>query len=113
MVEGEYISRRGDIAWLSTTPCEGNDQSGRLPVLVLSPKAYNEKTSLALLCPITSKIKGNPFEVTLPRAGTVAGVVLADKIKTVDWRTRRARFEDEAAPQVVGEVLDKIKVLLE
>ena len=81
--------------------------------MVLSPKAYNAKTSLALLCPITSRVKGYPFEVILPRTSLVTGVVLADQVKSLDWRARRARFGGPTTPQVVGQVLDKINVLLQ
>ncbi len=113
MVARQYVPSRGDIVWLSFTPQAGHEQEGYRPALVLSPKTYNEKTSLALFCPITSRVKGYPFEVHLPSASAVTGVVLADQIKNLDWRSRGARFECEATPQVVGEVLDKVKVLLE
>ena len=112
MVDERYVPGRGDIVWLRFTPQAGREQAGHRPALVLSPRAYNEKTSLALFCPITSKTKGYPFEVTLP-TDTVSGVVLADQIKSLDWRSRRARFACQATPQVGGEVLNKINVLLE
>ena len=113
MVNREYVPARGDIVWLSFTPQSGHEQAGRRPALVLSPEAYNEKTSLALFCPITSRVKGYPFEVALPSTGTVSGVILADQIKSLDWRARQARFECYAERHVVGEVLEKIGVLLE
>lgn len=113
MLDREYIPARGDIVWLSFTPQAGHEQAGHRPALVLSPEAYNEKTSLALFCPITSRVRGYPFEVLLPSASPVTGVVLADQIKSLDWRARRARFECHATRQVVGEVLEKVKVLLE
>ena len=112
MVDREYVPARGDIVWLSFTPQAGHEQAGHRPALVLSPGPYNEKTSLALCCPITSKIKGYPFEVILPSTSTVGGVVLADRIRSLDWRARRARFECQASRQVVSEVLEKINVLL-
>ena len=80
---------------------------------MLSPQAYNRKTSLALLCPITSRAKGYPFEVLLPSTSRVSGVVLADQLKSLDWRARRARFACRAPRRVVGEVLEKVAVLLE
>ncbi len=113
MVDRNYVPSRGDIVWLSFTPHAGREQAGHRPALVLSPRAYNGKTSLALMCPITSRVKGYPFEVSLPSAGTVSGVVLADQIKSLDWRARRARFECPTTARVVGEVLDKVGVLLE
>ena len=113
MVDEGHVPARGDIVWLSFTPQAGHEQAGHRPALVLSPKSYNEKTSLALLCPVTSRVKGYPFEVLLPPASRVSGVVLADQIKSLDWRARRARFECRAERQVVGEVLEKVNVLLE
>lgn len=102
----------GDIVWLSFTPQAGQEQAGHRPALVLSPKVYNRKSGLALFCPITSNRKGYPFEVGLPTTGKVTGVVLADQIKSLDWRARRTRFACHAPPAVVGEVLDKVSVLL-
>lgn len=113
MVEQNYVPSRGDIVWLSFTPHAGREQAGHRPALVLSPRAYNGKTSLALMCPITSRVKGYPFEVVLPSASTVSGVVLADQIKSLDWTARRARYECRTTAWVVGEVLGKVGVLLE
>jgi mRNA interferase MazF len=112
MVNPQYIPTRGDIVWLSFTPQAGHEQSGHRPALVLSPKSYNDKTSLALLCPITSTSKGYPFEVPLPSQSAISGVVLADQIKSLDWRSRQARFQCQTTRQVVGEVLAKVNVLL-
>ncbi len=113
MVDREYVPARGDIVWLNFAPQAGHEQAGRRPALTISPEDYNEKTSLALFCPITSRVKGYPFEVLLPTTGSVSGVVLADQLKSLDWRARRARFEGQAPRQVVGEALEKISVLLE
>ena len=99
--------------WLTFTPQAGHEQAGHRPALVLSPRTYSEKTSLALFCPITTRIKGYPFEVALPATGIVTGVVLSDQIKSLDWRARRTRFAYHAPPKVVGEVLEKLAVLLE
>lgn len=113
MVERHYVPDRGDIVWLTFTPRVGHEQAGRRPALVVSPRAYNEKTGLALRCPITSRVKGYPFEVTLPAKGSITGVVLSDQLKSLDWRARRAEFAAQAPRKVVGEVLDKLAVLLE
>lgn len=99
--------------WLSFMPQAGYEQAGRRPALILSPQAYNAKTRLALCCPVTSRVKGYPFEVLLPSTSTVSGVVLADQIKSLDWQARRARFVSQAPRRVVGEVLAKLGVLLE
>jgi len=82
-VPRRYVPRRGDIVWLSFTPQAGHEQAGRRPALVLSPSAYNRKVGLALFCPVTSRVKGYPFEVTVPKGLSVAGVVLADQVKSL------------------------------
>ena len=113
MVERPYVPDTGDIVWLTFTPQAGHEQAGRRPALVLSPRSYNEKTSLALFCPITSRVKGYPFEVVLPGTGPITGVVLADQIKSLDWRARRIRFASQVPSRVLGEVLAKLAVLLD
>ena len=113
MVDRGYVPTNGDIVWLTFTPQAGHEQAGRRPALVLSPKSYNEKAGLALFCPITSAVKGYPFEVLLPPTSTVSGVVLSDQIRSLDWRARRVQFEGRAERQVIGEVLEKIGVLLD
>ena len=108
-----YVPGSGEIVWLTFNPQAGHEQAGRGPALTLSPRNYNRKTGLALFCPITSRAKGYPFEVALPAAGAVTGVVLADRIKSLDWRARRTRFESQAPPRVLSEVLEKLAVLVE
>ena len=112
MVEGGYVPARGDIVWLAFSPQAGHDKAGRRPALVLSPQSYNGKTSLALCCPITSRAKGYPFEVSLPSGSPVTGVVLADQVRSLDWRARETGFGCRAPAQVVGEVMEKLTVLL-
>jgi len=111
-VADEYIPDRGDIAWFQFSPQAEHEQAGRRPALVVSAKRYNSKTGLALMCPITSKAKGYPFEVMLPDEFPVSGVILADQVKSLDWRMREAHFACEAPARVVAEVLDKLEVLL-
>lgn len=113
MVDNDYVPARGEIVWLRFTPQSGHEQAGHRPALVLSPETYNEKTGLGLFCPITSTVKGYPFEVMLPPTGEITGVVLADQIKSLDWRARRARFAGQVSEQVVTEVLGKAKALLQ
>ncbi len=109
----DYVPGRGDVVWLSFSSQAGHEQAGRRPALVVSPRSYNEKSSLALLCPVTSRVKGYPFEVALPAGGPVTGVVRADQVKSLDWRARKARLASQAPPRVVGEALGKLAVLLE
>ena len=107
------VPDRGDIAWISLNPQAGHEQAGRRPVLILSPKAYNEKVGLALCCPITRQRKDYPFEVALPAGGKVTGVILSDQVKCLDWRTWCAEIHGSVLPDVVAEVLGKLSVLLE
>jgi len=113
MVDNDYVPARGEIAWLRFTPQSGHEQAGHRPALVLSPVTYNEKTGLALFCPITSIVKGYPFEVALPPKCAITGVVLADQIKSLDWRARRARFACQVSEQIVSEVLGKVYAILQ
>jgi len=94
------------------TPQAGHEQAGRRPALVLSPAAYNRKVDLAILCPITSQMKGYPFEVLLPAGLPVEGVVLSDQAKSLDWRARRAEFACRLPPDIVRQVLLKLGTLL-
>ena len=107
-----YMPRRGDIVWLSFEPQAGHEQKGRRPALVLSPAEYNSKVGLALFCPITSQIKGYPFEVRIPAGLAVGGAVLSDQAKSLDWRARRAEYAGQLPTDRVIEVLDKLGTLL-
>lgn len=109
----QYLPDRGDIVWLNFTPHSGHEQAGKRPAIVLSPSAYNRKVGLALVCPITSKIKGYPFEVGLPSELEVGGVILSDQIKSLDWRTREAKYAGKAPRRVIEDCLKKINVLLQ
>jgi mRNA interferase MazF len=106
------VPERGDIVWLTFDPQAGHEQAGRRPALILSPATYNRKFNLALMCPITSKVRGYPFEVSLPGEHAVTGVVLSDQIKNLDWKARSATFACRAPVEVVLEVFDKISLLL-
>lgn len=112
MVGDGYAPDSGDIVWLTSSPQAGREQADRRPALVLSPRLYNRKTGLALFCPITSKVKGYPFEVALPPRGPVTGVVLADQVKNLDWRARRATFAGQASAKILREVLARVETLL-
>ena len=112
MVDSRHLPDIGDIFWLTFTPQAGHERAGHRPALVLSPRDYNSKSGLALFCPITSSRKGYPFEVVLPATGKVTGVILADQVKSLDWRARRARFACKAPNTAVDEVLAKLSTLL-
>jgi mRNA interferase MazF len=107
-----YIPDRGDVVWIDLNPQAGHEQSGRRPALVLSPASYNGKVGLALLCPITNRVKGYPFEVKIPEGPAVSGVILSDQVKNLDWRTRRAEFICDLPKAVTHEVLRRLHLLL-
>ena len=107
-----YAPERGDIVWLQFDPRAGHEQAGHRPALVVSPKAYNERVGLALFCPVTSRIKGFPFEVLFPDGFKVEGAVLADQLKSLDWRARRAKRLARAPEAVLRETLEKIQALV-
>ena len=107
-----YVPGRGDVVWVSLNPQAGHEQAGRRPALVVSPRAYNAKVGLAILCPITTKAKGYPFEVAIPEGLEMSGVVLADQVKNLDWRARRAALAGRVPRETVREVLGKLGTLL-
>ncbi|PIV90329.1 mRNA-degrading endonuclease [Candidatus Gracilibacteria bacterium CG17_big_fil_post_rev_8_21_14_2_50_48_13] len=86
--------QQGDILLLNFSPTRGSEQRGKRPALVISPTIYNQKTGLMLACPITTKQKGYPFELTLPKSCSVHGVVLLDQIRSIDWKTRGFSTQD-------------------
>ncbi len=100
------------MVWVSLSPQAGHEQAGRRPALVVSPAVYNGKVGLAVLCPITSRVKGYPLEVAMPGGLEVSGVVLSDQVKSLDWRARRATLACRVPRRTVGEVLDKLGTLL-
>jgi mRNA interferase MazF len=112
MVGRIYVPDTGDLVWLTFDPQAGREQGGRRPALILSPREYNAKARLALACPITSQVKGYPFEVAIPPRGTITGVVLADHVKNLDWHARRVAFESKAPAAVVAEVRERLRPLL-
>lgn len=111
-MSGEYVPRRGDAIWLNFDPQSGHEQAGRRPALVLSPESYNRKTGLAVLCPITSHVKGYPFEVALPSGLPVNGAILADQVKSLDWRARKAALIKKLPPTIVNQASDLLAALI-
>lgn len=106
-----FVPDRGDIVWLTFTPVRGHEQGGRRPALVVSPKNYNLKSGLALCCPITSKVKGYPFEVSIHQE-KVKGAVLTDQIRSIDWHERAAKFLCKIKKESLLEVQSKINLLV-
>lgn len=108
----KYVPDRGDIVWLNFNPQAGHEQQGKRPAIALSPKVYNEKTNLAIFCPITSKVKGYPFEVPI-EAKKINGAILSDQVKSLDWSEREVEYIGKADHGVVGKVLAHLALLLE
>src|SRR5260370_1195402 len=109
MVKG-YVPDAGDIVWLNVTPQAGHEQAGHRPALVLSRSSYNDKTSLMICCPLTTQIKNYPFEVLI--AGTPPSAVLADQVKSLDWRQRKATRKGTVSPEELADVRAKIRALI-
>lgn len=107
-----YVPERGDVVWFTFDPQVGREQSGRRPALVLSPRVYNELSDMIICCPITNQVKGYPFEVLIPEDLGVKGVVLADQLKSQDWRIRKAELMTKLPEETLQEVLKMIKKLL-
>ena len=103
---------QGDVVWLDHDPQTGHEQAGRRPSLVLSPKAYNAASGLMLCCPVTSQVKGYPFEVQLVGVKGVTGVVLSDQMRSLDWQARRADRVGRATDDVLADVVAKVRALL-
>lgn len=111
MVTKKYILDRGDLVWIDLNPTKGREQARVRPALVISPKEYNQKTDLAIMCPITSKQKGYPFEV-LVNDKKILGVILSDQVRSLDWKVRNVKFIAKAKAEVIQEVQAKVTLLI-
>jgi mRNA interferase MazF len=100
MVTRTYVPEAGDIVWLEFAPQAGHEQAGHRPALVLSPAAYNTKKGLMVCCPLSTQIKGYPFEVQTLINGK-PGVVLSDQVKSLDWRIRQAKKKGAVPEEVL------------
>jgi mRNA interferase MazF len=105
-----YVPESGDVVWLNFTLHAGHEQAGHRPALVVSAGSYNDKTSLMLCCPLTTRIRNHPFEV--PLSGTPENVVLADQVKSLDWRARKAVRKGKVSAAELAEVRAKIRALV-
>jgi mRNA interferase MazF len=112
MVMKNYVPERGDIVWLNFNPQAGHEQKGKRPAIVISPEKYNEKTGMAIFCPITSKIKNYPFEVRITNK-KIDGVVLSDQIKSLDWKNREIEFIIKEDKKTIKEIINKLSVLID
>ena len=112
MVTAHFVPDRGDVVWMNMDPQAGHEQAGRRPALVLSPRTYNAKVGMALICPITSRTKGYAFEVAIPDKLPAQGVILSDQIRNVDWQARNAAFMGRLPRSVVSDTLAKLGALI-
>ena len=107
-----YVPECGDVVWITLNPQAGREEAGRRPALVVSPQSYNTKVGLAIFCPVTSQIKGYPFEVLIPAGLPVTGAILSDQVKSLDWRARKAELMCALPARTISEVLEKLATLL-
>ncbi|MBI4599352.1 endoribonuclease MazF [Candidatus Uhrbacteria bacterium] len=111
MVEKTYVPHRGDIVWINLNPTRGHEQGGSRPALVISSQSYNERVGMMLACPITSHVKGYPFEVAI-KIQDVEGVVLADHVRSIDWTCRPVCLVGRCDEEIVEDVQHKLNVLI-
>jgi mRNA interferase MazF len=112
MVKAIFVPDAGDFVWLTFDPQAGREQAGRRPALVLSPRVYNSKSGLALACAVTNQVKGYPFEVAVPAGCGPTGAVLADHLKSIDWKAHHAERLGRCPDEVLGEVRARLAPLL-
>jgi len=112
-VPRQYVPERGDIVWLHFTPQAGHEQAGHRPALVISPRSYNRRIGLALFCPVTSQVKGYPFEVALPPGLEAKGAILSDQVKSLDWRVRKAKRVCTVPDEVLEETIARVLALVD
>ena len=112
MVKNAFVPEKGDLVWLEFNPQAGHEQKGRRPAICISQKLYNQKTGLALFCPITSHIKGYPFEVIL-ETHSINGCILSDQVKSLDFSKRNCTFIEKATIKETNAVIENIKLMIE
>ena len=112
MVNFDYTPEKGDLVWLDFDPQMGHEQKGRRPAVCLSHKIYNQKVGLALFCPVTSNIKGYPFEIVL-NEHSIKGCILSDQIKNLDWQKRNCNFIEKLTTEEINSVVTNVKLMIE
>jgi mRNA interferase MazF len=112
MVRRAYIPDRGDFIWVNLNPRRGHEQSGCRPALVLSPKSYNRKVGLCVICPATRSAKGYAFEAVYTQPDRTESVVLADHVRSIDWRVREISKIARVPDAVLNDVVAKLYSLI-
>ncbi len=110
---GDYCPDAGDLVWVDLDPTLGHEQSGHRPAIVLTPRQYNARSGLCIMCPITSRVRGYPLEVAIPQGHAISGVILADQVRSVSWEKRYVRMASAAPTELLNEVCERLAVLLE
>ena len=108
-----FVPDWGDVVWINLDPQAGHEQAGVRPVLVLSPASYNGRVGLMVCCPITTQSKGYPFEVLIKNNLKVSGVILADQVKSLDWKARGAKKKGRISEDELSETLNKLKAVID
>ena len=109
---GDYCPEAGDVIWIDLDPTVGHEQSGRRPAVVVSPQSYNAVSGLCVICPVTSRERGYPFEVVLPEDANVRGVVLADQVRSISWQKRPIAPAGRAPDLLLAEIRERLAALL-
>ena len=110
---GDYCPAAGDLVWVDLDSTRGHEQSGHRPAIVLTPREYNVRSGLCIMCPITSRARGYPFEVALSQAHAISGVILADQVRSVSWEKRYVKMAGAASIDLLDEVRERLAVLLQ
>jgi mRNA interferase MazF len=110
---GDYCPEAGDLVWIDLNPTLGHEQSGHRPAIVLTPRQYNVRSGLCIICPITSRARGYPFEVPIPDGHGISGTILVDQIRSVSWEERYVKISGAAAVNLLDEVRERLAALLQ
>jgi mRNA interferase MazF len=110
---GDYCPDAGELIWIDLNPTLGHEQSGHRPAIVLTPRQYNERSGLCIICPITSRARGYPFEVAIPPEHAISGLILVDQVRSVSWEKRYVKVAGAAPAKLLDEVRERLAALLQ
>jgi mRNA interferase MazF len=110
---GDYCPDAGELVWIDLNPTVGHEQSGHRPAIVLTPRQYNVRSGLCIICPITSRARGYPFEVAIPGGHAISGVILVDQVRSVSWEKRYVKIAGVVPAKLLDEVRERLAVLLQ
>ena len=113
MKSGDECPDVGDLVWIDLDPTLGHEQSGHRPAIVLTPRQYNVRSGLCIMCPITSRAHGYPFEVAIPHGHLISGVILVDQVRSLSWEERYVKIAGAAPVELLDEVRERLAALLQ